>query len=89
MQEHGRASATLEEYVTWSQERQARALSYAMNAMKSRFPSIGGAIVWMGHDSFPCTANTSVIDFEGNLKPAALALSEIFHRPVTCEPENN
>ena len=89
VQEHGRASATLEEYVTWSQERQSRALSYAMNAMKSRFPSIGGAIVWMGHDSFPCTANTSVIDFEGNLKPAAQALSEIFHRPAGCAPEKS
>ena len=38
----------------------------------------GGFIVWMGHDSFPCTANTSVIDYEGNLKPAALALADVF-----------
>jgi hypothetical protein len=32
----------------------------------------------MGHDSFPCTANTAIIDFDGNLKPAALALKAVW-----------
>jgi len=32
----------------------------------------------MGHDSFPCTANTAVVDFEGKPKPAAVALGEVF-----------
>jgi hypothetical protein len=32
----------------------------------------------MGHDSFPCTANTAVIDFEGEMKPAAHALAAVF-----------
>jgi beta-mannosidase len=47
------------------------------NCLK-RFPSCGGIIFWMGHDSFPCTANTSLIDFDGEPKPALLALSQLF-----------
>jgi len=78
-QEFGRSPQSVAEYVTWSQERQAKALAYAVSAMKARFPRCGGAIIWMGHDSFPCSANTSVIDFEGKLKPAATALADVFH----------
>ncbi|MBN1349453.1 hypothetical protein JXJ21_08600 [candidate division KSB1 bacterium] len=74
----GREPRDLEEYVAWAQQRQARALSYAAECCKKRFPACGGFIIWMGHDCFPCTANTSVIDFEGNPKPAALALAKIF-----------
>lgn len=69
---------TLEEYVEWSQQRQAKALAIAARACKSRFPEIGGLILWMGHDSFPCTANTSILDFHGRPKPAATTLREIF-----------
>ena len=76
---NGRPPAALEEYVQWSQARQAEALSYAVKSMKSRFPRCGGAILWMGHDSFPCAANTSLIDFDGNPKPAVAALRELFH----------
>lgn len=76
--ENGRDPRTLEEYVEWSQRRQAEGLAIAARACKERFPKCGGFIVWMGHDSFPCTCNTSVIDFEGNPKPAALALRDVF-----------
>ncbi|MCX6377226.1 MAG: hypothetical protein NTU88_14545, partial [Armatimonadetes bacterium] len=76
--ENGREPETLEEYVAWSQERQKRTLSVAVKRCKDRFPACGGVILWMGHDCFPCTANTSVVDFEGNPKPAALALKEIW-----------
>jgi beta-mannosidase len=76
--ENGREPQTLEEYVEWSQERQKEALCTALRACKNRFPSCGGFIIWMGHDCFPCIANTAIIDFEGNLKPAAIALREIF-----------
>ena len=79
--EKGRAPKTLEEYVEWSQVRQATALALAVRACKTRFPGIGGVILWMGHDSFPCAANTSIIDFWGRPKPAALAVGEIFSRP--------
>ncbi len=78
VQEVGREPRDLEEYVSWSQERQARALQRAARACKNRFPRCGGFIVWMGHDSFPCAANTAVVDFEGRPKPAALALRRVF-----------
>lgn len=78
VKEKGREPQSLEEYVAWSQERQAEALRIAASACKSRFPRCGGFIIWMGHDSFPCTANTAVLDFEGRPKPAALALAEVF-----------
>jgi beta-mannosidase len=78
VQELGRAPKSLEEYVEWSQERQARGLAIAAQASKDRFPGCGGFIIWMGHDSFPCTANTSIIDFHGELKPAAEAIGRVF-----------
>ena len=80
VQETGREPASLEEFVAWSQKRQADALTLAVSAAKSRFPACGGLILWMGHDSFPCTANTSIVDFDGKPKPAALALKRILQR---------
>jgi beta-mannosidase len=74
----GREPRDLDEYVDWSQERQAQALEIAAGSAKGRFPRCGGFLVWMGHDSFPCTANTSIIDFEGNRKPAAHAIRRVF-----------
>lgn len=68
----------LEEYVQWGQKRQSDALLIASKNCLRRFPACGGIIFWMGHDSFPCTSNTSLIDFEGQPKPALLALSELF-----------
>ncbi|MCE5315056.1 MAG: glycoside hydrolase family 2 TIM barrel-domain containing protein [Armatimonadota bacterium] len=80
--ELGREPSSLEEYVDWSQERQKQALVTALRSCKSRFPRCAGFLVWMGHDCFPCTANTSIIDFNGDPKPAALALSEIWKESV-------
>lgn len=68
----------LEQFVAWSQQRQATALAYAARACKRRFPACGGFIVWMGHDCYPCPSNTSIIDYLGRPKPAALALTEVF-----------
>jgi beta-mannosidase len=76
--EHGHAPRTLEEYVTWSQARQAETLVVAVRACKERFPRCGGVLLWCGHDCFPCAVNTSIIDFEGNPKPAALALAAVW-----------
>jgi beta-mannosidase len=78
--EMGREPADLEEFVAWSQARQTWALTTVAETLKSKFPRCGGVIFWMGHDSFPCTTNTSVIDFDGQPKPAALALQAIFLR---------
>lgn len=79
-QELGREPQSLEEYVQWGQQRQAIILKTAAQACKDRFPRCGGILIWMGHDSFPCAANTAIIDFEGRPKPAALAISEVFHQ---------
>lgn len=78
VREMGRKPETLEEYVDWSQARQAKCLTIAVDSAKSRFPRCGGMLIWMGHDCFPCAANTSIIDFNGDPKPAALAISEIW-----------
>jgi beta-mannosidase len=77
-EELGGEPATLAAYVEWSQKRQARALEVAARRCKSRFPSCGGFLVWMGHDAFPCTANTAIIEFDGAWKPAATALQKVF-----------
>jgi beta-mannosidase len=69
---------SLENYVTWSQKRQTEGLCIALRNCKNRFPACGGFIIWMGHDSFPCPVNTSIIDFDGNLKPVAYELEKIF-----------
>ncbi len=78
--EQGREPENLEEYVAWSQARQAEALAFAVRASKDRFPRIGGILVWCGHDCYPCPANTSIIDIHGDPKPAATALKGIWTR---------
>ena len=65
-------------FIQWSQKQQAVALERAVKACMRRFPRCGGVILWMGHDSFPCLSNTSVVDFHGRPKPAALALKKLF-----------
>jgi len=74
----GHAPKDLEEYVGWTQANQSSALAAAAQACLDRFPAIGGFLVWMGHDSWPCAANTSIIDFDGKPKPAYTALKRIF-----------
>lgn len=76
--ERGAGEISLDMFADWSRTRQATALSIAMKACKDRFPRCGGVLLWCGHDCFPCPTNTSIIDFEGNPKPAALALAEIW-----------
>lgn len=78
VEEMGHAPRDIAEYVAWGQERQARAMSIAVHACKSRFPQCAGIIIWMGHDSFPCLSNTSLLDFDGKMKPAAIAVAELY-----------
>jgi len=78
-----REPENLEEYVAWSQKRQSDLLCFAVSTAKSKFPKCAGVIIWMGHDCFPCTANTSIIDFEGNMKPAAKELAKIFNFDIS------
>lgn len=78
LKEMKREPSSLEEFVSWSQKQQADELSLAVRTCKQRFPQCGGVIIWMGHDCFPCTANTSIMDFHGAPKPAAIAVGEVF-----------
>ncbi|MEN6449701.1 MAG: glycoside hydrolase family 2 TIM barrel-domain containing protein, partial [Thermoguttaceae bacterium] len=79
--EHGRAPKDLAEYVAWSQQRQTDCLCLGVKTCKDRFPRCGGVLLWCGHDTFPTPNNTSILDYEGNPKPAALALSRIWRTP--------
>ncbi len=75
--ENGSEPETLAQYVAWGGKRQEDILAIAVSNCIRRFPECGGFLLWMGHDSFPCTANTSIIDFDGNLKPAAVKIKEL------------
>lgn len=75
---NGNDPESIEEYVQWEQNRQTKGLSIAVESAKNRFPKCGGFLIWMGHDCFPCSANTSIIDFDGNLKPVAYELMKIW-----------
>lgn len=78
--DHGHVPESIEDYARWSQAHQAEALIMALDSALRRFPAIGGFILWMGHDSFPCPANTSILDFHGKPKPAALAIRDRLSR---------
>lgn len=75
------ADEALRRYCDWTREHQAQGYAMAARACKARFPRCGGFLVWMGHDCFPCPANNSLFDVEGNPKPAVDALREIFLKP--------
>jgi beta-mannosidase len=68
---------SLAAFVRWSQQCQAEGLAIVFRACLGKFPRCGGFIVWMGHDAFPCPCNTSILDFNGQPKHAALALRDI------------
>lgn len=71
-----------DESIDASQARQARRLATAARASKDRYPACAGFLVWMGHDSFPCAVSLALLDVHGRRKPAADALSEVFHTPL-------
>ncbi len=80
--EMGHTPKNISEYVEWQQNRQTKGLAIAIEAAKNRFPACGGFIIWMGHDCFPCTANTSIFDYEGNAKPVVAEIEKIWKRKV-------
>ncbi|OHB54152.1 MAG: hypothetical protein A2Y12_16885 [Planctomycetes bacterium GWF2_42_9] len=75
--ENGRQPVDLNEYVAWGTNRQSKALVISIQNCLHRLGQCGIFIIWMGHDCFPCTANTSILDFEGNYKPAAYQIKKI------------
>lgn len=66
-------------YVDFTRREQAEKISFAVRAKKEQFPRCGGFLIWMGHDAFPCLANTSLVEFDHSLKPAAHAVAAVFH----------
>lgn len=68
----------LARFTDLSRKKQADYLALAARTCKKRFPRCAGFLVWMGHDAFPCPANTSIIDFDHQPKPAYHALKKIF-----------
>lgn len=74
-------ASALARYVALTQEEQAEFLAIAAAETKAKFPRCGGFLIWMGHDAFPCLANTSLIDFAGRPKPAVAALRAVFRGP--------
>jgi beta-mannosidase len=73
------ADDALAAYVEFTQREQAEKLAFAVRAKKEQFPRCGGFLIWMGHDAFPCLANTSLVEFDRTLKPAAHAVAAVFH----------
>jgi beta-mannosidase len=80
--EMGYTPKNISEYIEWQQNRQTKGLAIAIEAAKKRFPACGGFIIWMGHDCFPCTANTSIFDYDGNAKPVVAEIEKIWKRKV-------
>ncbi len=78
--------ASLAHYIALTQREQADDLALAARYTKARFPRCGGFLVWMGHDCFPCLANTAIIDCEHRLKPVALALAAVFRAKSSDAP---
>ena len=62
-------------------------LALEMKACKDRFPGCGGVLLWSGHDTFPMPINSSIIDFEGNPKPAALAIAKVWREAPARKDE--
>jgi len=69
-------------FVEKNQVFQAKAYAIAASACKSRFPECGGFIVWMGHDSFACPVNNSIIEYDGAPKKAYYMLKDVFQKPA-------
>jgi beta-mannosidase len=68
-------------FTEYTRQEQAEKLAFAVRAKKAQFPRCGGFLIWMGHDAFPCLANTSIIEFDHTLKPAAHAVAAVFKQP--------
>ncbi|UFU06810.1 glycoside hydrolase family 2 protein [Ruania halotolerans] len=74
----GHELAELPHWIEQSRARQAEMLAYAAQRSKDRFPLCTGFFVWLGHDTFPCAVSLSLLDYDGEPKPAARALGEVF-----------
>lgn len=83
---HTKPSTALQEFTYYTRCEQAEKLAFAVQAKKAQFPRCGGFLIWMGHDAFPCLANTSIVEFDHALKPAAHAVAKVFKQPPQRTP---
>lgn len=57
---------------------QMESLRYAIEATRRREPYASGFIIWMGNEPFANNSNTSVIEYDGMVKPAYYAVKNAF-----------
>jgi len=57
---------------------QMESLRYAVEATRRREPYASGFIIWMGNEPFANNSNTSVIEYDGMVKPAYYAVKNAF-----------
>lgn len=68
----------LEEKIQRSQFLQAEGIRYAVEANRRRAFQNSGSIIWQANEPFPNVSCTSLIDYYGVPKPAALALKQAY-----------
>lgn len=57
---------------------QAEVLRYAVETMRRREPVTSGFLLWMGNETYPNNANTSVLEYDGTPKPAYYWVGKAF-----------
>ncbi len=57
-------------YVACSRYLQAEALRFCVESVRRREPQASGALIWMGNEPYANTANNSLLDYDGEPKPA-------------------
>ncbi len=68
----------LESYVTCSRYLQAEALRACVDSVRRREPVASGVLVWMGNEPYANIANTSLLEYDGEPKPAYGTLRRCF-----------
>ncbi len=65
-------------YVACSRYLQAEALRYCIESVRRREPKASGALIWMGNEPYANTANNSLLEYDGEPKPAYGVLRRSF-----------
>ncbi|GBF73414.1 glycoside hydrolase [Paenibacillus sp. 598K] len=76
--EWSREHDELQLYSQASRYVQMESLRYAIEATRRREPASSGFIIWMGNEPYANNSNTSVIEYDGMVKPAYYAVKDAF-----------
>lgn len=68
----------LESYVACSRYLQAETLRTCVDSVRRREPVASGVLIWMGNEPYANTANTSLLEYDGEPKPAYGTLRRCF-----------